>query len=125
MPTVYYEYRFIDTIKIQIIQNITAIIYNYTQNKFYKAFLSIVSRYCVQFAAKYFIDKTKTNCSSNQAESRECRDCAVLRQLQELSCLAIYDVRRDHNNRHNNSHWSHYKLGGRGSNCCKLIKLIV
>ena len=122
MPTVYYEYRFIDTIKIQIIQSITAIMYNYTQNKFYKAFLSIVSRYCVQFAAKYFIDKTKTNCSSNQAESR---DCAVLRQLQELSCLAIYDVRRDHNNRHNNSHWSHYKLGGRGSNCCKLIKLIV
>ena len=75
MPTVYYEYRFIDTIKIQIIQNMTAIIYNYTQNKFYKAFRSrsIVS------SSQRSILLIKPKLIARATRVAESRDCVVLR----------------------------------------------
>ena len=73
MPTVYYEYRFIDTIKIQISQNITAIIYNYTQNKFYKAFRSIVS------SLQRSILLIKPKLIARATRVAESRDCVVLR----------------------------------------------
>ena len=73
MPTVYYEYRFIDTIKIQIIQNITVIIYNYTQNKFYKAFRSIVS------SLQRSILLIKPKLIARATRVAESRDCVVLR----------------------------------------------